>query len=57
MRDRRDVLHETDEELRAADLIELASCRELRLHGLETQGLATIRDPLDRAQDESMLLA
>jgi hypothetical protein len=57
VRDRWDVLHETDEELGAADLIELATRRELRLHALETQRLTTLCDPLDRAQDESMLLA
>src|SRR2546425_8336037 len=57
VRDRRHVLHEADEELRAADLIELAARCELGLHGLETQGLATVGDPLDRAEDEAMLLA
>ena len=57
VRDRRHVLHEADEELRAADLVELATCRELRLHGLETERLAALGDAFDRAEDEPMLLA
>ena len=51
------VLHEADEELRAADLIELAASRELRLPRLNAERLATLGDTLHRAEDEPMLLA
>src|SRR5438034_987470 len=57
VRDRRHVLHETDEELRAADRVELVVREELRLHGRETDRFAALRDAGDRAKDDTVLLA
>src|SRR5205809_4610196 len=57
VRDRRDVLHEANEELRTADRVEIAAGRELRLHGLEAERLAALPHPLDRSEHEAMLLA
>src|SRR5216117_1541881 len=55
--DRRHVLHEADEELRATDVVELAARRELGLYRLESERLAALPHALDRAEDEPMRLA
>src|SRR5581483_8811515 len=57
VRDRGDVLHEADEELRAADRVELAARREVRLHALEAQRLTALPHAFDRAEHETMRLA
>ena len=57
VRDGRHVLHETDEELRAADRVELATRREIDLDALEAERLATFPDALDRGEHEPVLLA
>src|SRR5205814_10006917 len=44
MRDCRHVLHETDEELRAPDRVELFVRDEVRLHVRESDLLASLRD-------------
>ncbi len=57
VRDRRDVLHESDEELRAADRCELVRRDELLLHRLERDLVAPQRDPLHRAEYELVMVA
>ena len=57
VRDGRHVLHEADEELRAADLVELAASSELRLDALEAERLAPLGDTFDGAEDEAVLFA
>src|SRR5438093_7279982 len=57
VRDRRDVLHEPNEELRAADRIELAVRRELRLHSSERHWVASLGHASNRAEDDAVLLA
>jgi len=57
VRDGRDVLHQADEELRAADRVELVVRDKLRLHGRESDRLAALGEAGDRAQDDAVLLA
>src|SRR2546430_5056699 len=57
MRDRRHVLHETDEELRPPDRVELTVRDELRLHVREPDLLAALRDTGDRGEHDAVLLA
>jgi len=57
VRDRRHVLDETDEELRAADRVELVFGQKLGLHAREADLLAPLGDARDRREDEAMLFS
>ena len=57
MRNGRHVLHEADEELRAADRIYLVVRDQLRLNGRESDLFAALCNAGDRGEHDAVLLA